>query len=95
MLVVFTRPINLSFPLVQDAIFQVLAAVLHLGNVEFVKGKEVDSSEPKDEKSYFHLVTAAELLRWVYINTMGSCFSEARFAISPDLGEMLPVSGGS
>lgn len=95
MLVVFTRPINLSFPLVQDAIFQVLAAVLHLGNVEFVKGKEVDSSEPKDEKSYFHLVTAAELLRWVYINTMVSWFSEARFAISPDLGEMLPVSGGS
>ncbi|XP_018717052.1 myosin-6 [Eucalyptus grandis] len=46
----------------QDAIFRVVAAVLHLGNIEFVKGKETDSSMPKDEKSWFHLKTAAELL---------------------------------
>ncbi|KAI4340291.1 hypothetical protein MLD38_025142 [Melastoma candidum] len=46
----------------QDAIFRVVAAVLHLGNIEFVKGKEIDSSMPKDEKSRFHLRTAAELL---------------------------------
>ncbi|XP_020213120.1 myosin-6 [Cajanus cajan] len=45
----------------QDAIFQVVAAILHLGNIEFVKGKEIDSSIPKDEKSRFHLQTAAEL----------------------------------
>ncbi|KAK7284191.1 hypothetical protein RJT34_18932 [Clitoria ternatea] len=45
----------------QDSIFQVVAAILHLGNIEFVKGKEIDSSEPKDEKSWFHLQTAAEL----------------------------------
>ncbi|GAB2281889.1 hypothetical protein Dimus_016455 [Dionaea muscipula] len=45
----------------QDAIFRVVAAVLHLGNVEFSKGKEIDSSQPKDEKSWFHLNTAAEL----------------------------------
>ncbi|KAG9447665.1 hypothetical protein H6P81_013793 [Aristolochia fimbriata] len=45
----------------QDAIFRVVAAILHLGNVEFVKGAETDSSEPKDEKSRFHLRTAAEL----------------------------------
>ncbi|GAB4841283.1 hypothetical protein Ancab_022015 [Ancistrocladus abbreviatus] len=45
----------------QDAIFQVVAAVLHLGNIEFSKGKEIDSSQPKDEKSWFHLNTAAEL----------------------------------
>ncbi|XP_061341502.1 myosin-6-like [Gastrolobium bilobum] len=45
----------------QDAIFRVVAAILHLGNIEFVKGKEIDSSEPKDEKSWFHLHTAAEL----------------------------------
>ncbi|XP_057549511.1 myosin-6-like isoform X2 [Amaranthus tricolor] len=45
----------------QDAIFRVVAAVLHLGNIEFTKGKEMDSSEPKDEKSRFHLQTAAEL----------------------------------
>ncbi|KAF4387032.1 hypothetical protein G4B88_024604 [Cannabis sativa] len=46
----------------QDAIFRVVAAVLHLGNIEFAKGKEMDSSTPKDEKSRFHLNTAAELL---------------------------------
>lgn len=45
----------------QDAIFRVVAAVLHLGNIEFTKGKEMDSSQPKDEKSWFHLQTAAEL----------------------------------
>lgn len=45
----------------QDAIFRVIAAILHLGNIEFAKGKEFDSSMPKDEKSWFHLRTAAEL----------------------------------
>lgn len=45
----------------QDAIFRVVAAILHLGNIEFRKGKEMDSSEPKDEKSRFHLRTAADL----------------------------------
>ncbi|KAF2534324.1 hypothetical protein F2Q70_00031280 [Brassica cretica] len=46
----------------QDAIFSVVAAILHLGNIEFAKGAEIDSSIPKDEKSLFHLKTAAELL---------------------------------
>ncbi|XP_042449136.1 myosin-6-like [Zingiber officinale] len=45
----------------QDAIFRVVAAILHLGNIEFVDGGETDSSQPKDEKSLFHLRTAAEL----------------------------------
>ncbi|KAK1591991.1 hypothetical protein Q3G72_017291 [Acer saccharum] len=45
----------------QDAIFRVVAAILHLGNIEFTKGEEADSSEPKDDKSRFHLKTAAEL----------------------------------
>ncbi|MED6209977.1 hypothetical protein PIB30_059759 [Stylosanthes scabra] len=45
----------------QDAIFRVVAAILHLGNIEFTKGQEIDSSMPKDEKSRFHLQTAAEL----------------------------------
>ncbi|KAL1559627.1 Myosin-6 [Salvia divinorum] len=45
----------------QDAIFRVIAAILHLGNIEFAKGKEIDSSMPKDEKSWFHLRTVAEL----------------------------------
>ncbi|WCJ42738.1 Myosin-17 [Euphorbia peplus] len=47
----------------QDAIFRVVAAILHLGNIEFSKGVEIDSSVIKDEKSRFHLNTAAELLR--------------------------------
>lgn len=51
----FVTPAN------QDGIFRVVAAILHLGNIEFAKGKEADSSVPKDEKSWFHLRTAAEL----------------------------------
>ncbi|XP_040375912.1 myosin-17-like isoform X3 [Oryza brachyantha] len=46
----------------QEAIFRVVAAVLHLGNINFAKGREVDSSVIKDDKSRFHLNTAAELL---------------------------------
>ncbi|CAL5415679.1 unnamed protein product [Camellia sinensis] len=46
----------------QDAIFRVVAAILHLGNVEFTKGKEIDSSVLKDDKSKFHLQTATDLL---------------------------------
>ncbi|XP_028075640.1 myosin-11-like isoform X1 [Camellia sinensis] len=46
----------------QDAIFRVVAAILHLGNVEFTKGKEIDSSVLKYDKSKFHLQTAADLL---------------------------------
>ncbi|KAJ1285094.1 hypothetical protein BS78_03G254900 [Paspalum vaginatum] len=46
----------------QEAIFRVVAAVLHLGNINFAKGKEVDSSVIKDDKSRFHLSTAGELL---------------------------------
>ncbi|KAH0941166.1 hypothetical protein HID58_000803, partial [Brassica napus] len=45
----------------QEAIFRVVAAILHLGNIEFGKGKEADSSAPKDDKSNYHLKTAAEL----------------------------------
>ncbi|KAL6861303.1 hypothetical protein ACP4OV_017003 [Aristida adscensionis] len=46
----------------QDAIFRVVAAILHIGNIEFAKGKEVDSSVLKGDKSKFHLETTAELL---------------------------------
>ncbi|KAG6515448.1 hypothetical protein ZIOFF_025860 [Zingiber officinale] len=45
----------------QDAIFSVVAAILHLGNIEFAEGEEPDSSVPKDDKSWYHLRTAAEL----------------------------------
>ncbi|CAL4974399.1 unnamed protein product [Urochloa decumbens] len=46
----------------QEAIFRVVAAVLHLGNINFAKGREVDSSVLKDDQSRFHLNTAGELL---------------------------------
>uniref|UniRef100_A0ACD5VR16 Uncharacterized protein n=1 Tax=Avena sativa TaxID=4498 RepID=A0ACD5VR16_AVESA len=46
----------------QVAIFRVVAAVLHLGNINFAKGSEADSSVIKDDKSRFHLNTAGELL---------------------------------
>ncbi|XP_073223667.1 myosin-9-like isoform X2 [Cicer arietinum] len=46
----------------QEAIFRVVAAILHLGNIDFAKGKEIDSSVPKDDKAKFHLKIAAELL---------------------------------
>ncbi|XP_059070090.1 myosin-17-like [Cryptomeria japonica] len=45
----------------QDAIFRVVAAILHLGNVDFTKGEDSDSSKPKDENAMFHLKMAAEL----------------------------------
>ncbi|KAL8104813.1 myosin-6-like [Apium graveolens] len=47
----------------QEAIFRVIAAILHLGNINFKKGSDADSSEPKDDDSRFHLKTTAELLR--------------------------------
>ncbi|KAI3887201.1 hypothetical protein MKW92_013040 [Papaver armeniacum] len=46
----------------QDAIFRVVAAILHLGNIEFAKGEEVDSSVPKNDSAKFHLKMTAELL---------------------------------
>ncbi|XP_024973824.1 myosin-9 [Cynara cardunculus var. scolymus] len=46
----------------QDAIFSVVASILHLGNLEFAKGEEHDSSILKDDKSKFHLQMTAELL---------------------------------
>ncbi|GAB4842593.1 hypothetical protein Ancab_012569 [Ancistrocladus abbreviatus] len=47
----------------QEAIFRIVAAILHLGNINFVKGEEIDSSAIKDEKSRYHLNMTAELLR--------------------------------
>ncbi|WZZ18783.1 hypothetical protein YC2023_111872 [Brassica napus] len=46
----------------QEAIFRVVAAILHLGNIDFGLGEEIDSSVIKDENSRFHLNLAAELL---------------------------------
>ncbi|RVW53510.1 Myosin-9 [Vitis vinifera] len=46
----------------QEAIFRVVAAILHLGNIDFAKGEEVDSSVLKDDKAKFHLQMTSELL---------------------------------
>ncbi|XP_068635016.1 myosin-9-like [Aristolochia californica] len=46
----------------QDAIFRVVAAILHLGNIDFGKGKDIDSSVLKDDKAKLHLKMTAELL---------------------------------
>lgn len=45
----------------QEAIFRILAAILHLGNIEFAPGREHDSSTLKNQTSAFHLQNAAEL----------------------------------
>lgn len=40
-----------------------MAAILHLGNIEFAKASDDgDASHPKDDQSRFHLKTVAELL---------------------------------
>ena len=51
--------------LFQEAIFRTLAAILHLGNIEFAPGKEHDSSVIKDQNSNFHLQMAANLFMQV------------------------------
>lgn len=58
-----------------------VAAVLHLGNIEFVKGKETDSSEPKDDKSWFHLRTAAELFMYYFFNAVDLFYAFEKFSI--------------
>ncbi|KAK9131389.1 hypothetical protein Sjap_011876 [Stephania japonica] len=45
----------------QESIFRTLAAILHLGNIEFSPGVEHDSSTIRDQKSNFHLQMAANL----------------------------------
>ncbi|XP_058008760.1 myosin-11 isoform X2 [Hevea brasiliensis] len=45
----------------QEAIFRVVAAILHLGNIDFAKEEDIDSSVVKEE-SKFHLQMTAELL---------------------------------
>lgn len=58
----------------QEAIFRTLAAILHLGNIEFSPGKEHDSSVIKDQKSGFHMQMAASLFRWVIYNRVCKIF---------------------
>ncbi|XP_040930900.1 myosin-11 isoform X3 [Gossypium hirsutum] len=50
----------------QDAIFRIVAAILHLGNIAFALEGE-DSSVLEDDKAKFHLQVAAELLMYGYI----------------------------
>ncbi|GKC20550.1 IQ motif, EF-hand binding site containing protein [Tanacetum coccineum] len=44
----------------QDAIFRVVVASIHLGNIDFTKGSEPDFSQVKDDKSPSHLESAAD-----------------------------------
>ncbi|KAK8541531.1 hypothetical protein V6N12_014162 [Hibiscus sabdariffa] len=46
----------------QDAIFRIVAAILHLGNIAFAKGEEGDSSMLQNDKAKFHLQMTADLL---------------------------------
>ncbi|ONH93354.1 hypothetical protein PRUPE_8G228100 [Prunus persica] len=46
----------------QEAIFSVVAAILHLGNIDFANGEDNDSSVLKNDESLFHLQMTAELL---------------------------------
>ncbi|KAF5746964.1 Myosin family protein with Dil domain [Tripterygium wilfordii] len=46
----------------QEAIFRVVASILHLGNLVFSKGKDADSSVLKDDQAKFHLKMTSELL---------------------------------
>lgn len=64
----------------QDAIFRVVAAILHLGNIDFTKGKEIDSSVPKDEKSTFHLKMTAELLMYLWITHYFGIINDTLYA---------------
>ncbi|KRH05417.1 hypothetical protein GLYMA_17G226300v4 [Glycine max] len=68
----------------QEAIFRVLAEILHLGNIEFSPGKEHDSSGVKDEKSRFHMQMAADL--FIAPNPGGSAspFFQAAFIAAVD-----------
>lgn len=50
-------------PTEQDAIFRIVAAILHLGNIAFAPGLDGDSSRLADDQSKWHLDVTAELLR--------------------------------
>jgi len=72
----------MQISVLQDAIFRVVAAILHLGNVEFAEGSEADSSVPKDEKSQFHLKTAAELFMYIiYVTLLFRKFIYSSFCV--------------
>jgi hypothetical protein len=59
---IISLSLSLSLSLSQDAIFRVVAAILHLGNIDFAKGEESDSAIVEDEESKFHLQITADLL---------------------------------
>lgn len=54
----------------QDAIFRVVAAILHLGNINFSKSEETDFAVLEEEESKFHLQTTAELLMYCWTFTV-------------------------
>lgn len=83
-----------TYHLFQDAIFRVVASILHLGNLEFAKGEEIDSSIIKDDKSKFHLQMTAELLMCVFISvTIRLCICGWVFRIACIMNFMSTFSG--
>lgn len=86
----FNQDQLISYSLSQEAIFRVIAAILHLGNIDFAKGKEIDSSVPKDDKSKFHLKMTAELL--MYAQWLHLCWSSYRHLLKKTLSICLPLS---
>ncbi|CAN1270668.1 XI-C [Linum perenne] len=47
----------------QEAIFRIVAAILHLGNIDFRNDGDVEAAVVKDEDAKFHFNMTAELLR--------------------------------
>jgi len=57
----FAQIVGIS-PEEQHDVFRTVAAVLHLGNILFVDGSEVESSKISDSNAEFHLSSVASLL---------------------------------
>jgi hypothetical protein len=60
-----------------------------LGNIEFAEGSDVDSSKPKDEKSLFHLRTAAEI--FMYVSFFFSFFQTVKWVTLSDMRALIIV----
>lgn len=88
-------PIIKILLILQDAIFRIVASILHLGNVRFAKGEEIDSSVLEDDKSKFHLQTAAELLMYdqghytcITLLLISVIISHLNFSINPSFSTL-------
>lgn len=60
-----------------------VASILHLGNVDFIAGKEHDSSILKDDLSKVHLDAVAELLKYDSAVPVRMLFMGVRLNVDP------------